>query len=401
MLARPYVAWLAAVSLFTVGYHAFAFLLYWEAGATSGAFASSLAAALLAPRLLVVSIAGAISDRFGPPQVLTITAYLGLFATAVLVTAQLVGGPATAVIVSAAIVAGTLDGFVRPAAAAYPARAVKTEVVPRALAAKQTSNQLSQFAGPLIGGLLVAHGVLGGLLALAVGWAAMVITMVRLRGRYATAPARMSRAKAAGSRAWVIPFAGVATIYRKSPLRVIGLSVAALGAFALPAVTLLLPLMGRERGWSAQEAGLAVGGFGAGFVLVAVLVVINPRVRLFGGTMFGVAVAALGLFGISLAPQALWAALASALVGVGVGFFGTRSATEIVAQSPSDRLSAVQAAMILLQALPLLIASSVVGPLADWLGAARVVGACAIALAACVAVGLVICSTREARGRAS
>lgn len=400
MIARTYAAWLAALSLLTVAYHAFIFLLYWEAGAISGALASALATALLVPRLLVATFAGAISDRYGPPVVLAVAAHLGLLATILLVLAGFISGPTNATLVVAAIVTGTLDGILRPAAAAYPARAVQPEAVPQALAAKQTSNQLSQFAGPLLGGALVACGALGGLLALIVGWAAMAVAMLRLRGKCKPASAGMPPTNDAASGAWASPLEGFVTIYRRRSLHIIGLSVVALGAFALPAVTLLLPLMGRERSWTAQESGFAVGAFGAGFVLVAALVVTYPRVRLFGGTVFGVVIATLGLLGISLAPHAIWAALASALVGVGVGFFGTRSAVEIVAQTPSARLSAVQAAMIVLQALPLAIASSVVGPLADWLGASVVAGACAIALVASVGLGL-ICSMLGARGRAS
>jgi MFS family permease len=262
-------------------------------------FARFVLAAIAAPWL------GLLADRWSRRQ-LMLTAdlvRLGIFAAMAAVAAA--GGPALAVYVLA-VSSTIVSGSYQPAQGALlPTLVDSPEELTAANLVGNTMNSVSMFAGPAIGGVLLALSgpaavfALNGALFL---WSAAFVVRVP----------RDRRPESSGERRAFLAelLAGFATVVREPALRVIvGLTageVVVAGALEVLLVVLALRLLHSGNagvGW--LNAALGVGSLvGAGLVALA-----SARKRLAGGFALGIL-----LWGIPIALMAAWLNLGLALV---------------------------------------------------------------------------------------
>jgi hypothetical protein len=154
--------------------------------------------------------------------------------------------------------------------------------------------------------------------------------------------------------------------------------------------SLLVPLLGRERGWSAGTAGLVVGAVALGTASVALTVLAR---RTFSSPEVagpaGLLLAAGAVVGLAL-PLPASASVALGLgVGLGTGLFVAHVGPLILGRTPTSHMSRVQAVLVLAQSVPLLATNPVLGAAADVLGASTVLVGCGAVLAVAAGTALV------------
>jgi hypothetical protein len=171
----------------------------------------------------------------------------------------------------------------------------------------------------------------------------------------------------------------------------LGLTAGA-AAFLLPTMSLVLPLLARDAGWSPSWTGAIAGAQGAGIVMVTVFVARRGGARRAGAAASGgLAVAALGQAGLVVAavlPAGEGAAVvAAAAVGTGSGLFTAHLAPLVLGSAPRTHLARVQALVGLVQVVAVTVTNPALGALAGATSPALAAGACALGLLACAAAG--------------
>ncbi len=168
-----------------------------------------------------------------------------------------------------------------------------------------------------------------------------------------------------------------------------------LGLFALvagvffPVCSVLLPVLARERGWSAVDVGWILGAEGAGALAVAIVVARTGTSRRVGPAAAGGAVAMAGaVAGLAGAPSVGGAVAAGALLGVGLSVFLCHVSPLIVTLSPDTHLGRVQALVGLVQSAVLVGTNLLLGLVAGVAGA--VAGLAAAGGGFVVAAGLAV-----------
>jgi hypothetical protein len=183
------------------------------------------------------------------------------------------------------------------------------------------------------------------------------------------------------------------------PLRAALLLTTVAAGFLLPVASLLVPLLARDRDWSAPFAGLLLGAVAVGATAVALAVTARgalPRAERVAAV--GLLLAAVGV-GVLAAPGPRTAALtAGVLIGVGSGLFATHIGPLLLGRAPDSHLARVQAVVVLAQNLPLLATTPVLGHLADATTTAVALTLCAAVLAGAALVGLCTPALRSPAG---
>jgi MFS family permease len=299
-----------------------------------------------------------------------------------------VAGLSPVLLVGAALAIGIVDAFYLPASGTMPRRLAPGPPLAHAMAARQLTGQLAAFAGAPLGGLLVAVAGLGtAALFDAATFAVMLVVLVLIRPR-GTAPEEQP---VPGSSLFRSSLDGLRVVAADRTLRLSMLLVCSAAGFLLPASALLVPLLGRQRGWTAGTAGLVVGAVALGTATVA-LTVLTRRASSRPGVAgpAGLLLAAVGVVGLTL-PLPSPSAVASGLViGLGTGTFVAHIGPLILSQTPASHMSRVQAVLVLAQSLPLLATNTVLGTAADVVGASAVLVTCGAAVA--VAAGTALAS---------
>jgi hypothetical protein len=327
-----------------------------------------------------------VADLTGPFRVLLCGDGVMLAVTLGLALALGRVGLSPALLIGAALAIGVVDAFYLPASGTMPRRLVGGPALPRAMAARQLTGQVAAFAGAPLGGALVA---LAGLTAAAVfdAWtfALMLVVLVVLRRRMTTP----DRPRGPESALWRRSLEGLQVVAADRPLRLSMLLLCAAAGLLLPVGALLVPLLGRDRGWTAGTAGLVVGAIALGAAIIAVGVLARrasarPGVAGPAGLLLAAAaVAALAL------PVPQPAAVAFGLViGLGTGAFTAHIGPLILGQAPASHMSRVQAVVGVAQSLPLLVSNTVLGAAADVVGVPIVLVGCGVALAVAAAGAL-------------
>ncbi|MFF4331308.1 MFS transporter [Streptomyces sp. NPDC001591] len=157
------------------------------------------------------------------------------------------------------------------------------------------------------------------------------------------------------------------------------LLTAAAAAGLLPAVALLSPLLARSNGWGPGSAGLVAAGQGVGILLAALLAArLGPMHRIGVGTSLGLALAAVGLAGLTAAPAPAAAIAAAMVAAAGSGVFACHIGPLVLVGAPDTHLSRVQSLLTLVQSLALVVATNVLGWLANAAGARSAIVVCAV-----------------------
>jgi MFS family permease len=388
-----YWGWLAAMGLSLLGTQVLAFGMTWAAASLSGVLAGLVLTAIVLPRVLLLLVGGAVADRAGPFRVLLVGDGVMVAVTLGLALTLVSAGLSPALLVGAALAIGVVDAFYLPASGTMPRRLAPGPPLARAMAARQLTGQLAAFAGAPLGGLLVA---LAGLAAAAffdaATFALMFLVLVLLRPRHAPE----SRPEP-GPSLWRRSLDGIRLVATDRALRLSMLLVCAAGGLLLPVSSLLVPLLGRERGWSAGTAGLVVGAVAFGTASVALAVLARStfsRPEVAGPA--GLLLAAGAVAGLALPLPAPAAVPLGLVIGLGTGVFVAHVGPLILGRTPASHMSRVQAVLVLAQSVPLLATNPALGAAVDVVGAPTVLVVCGAALA--VSAGTALASRVRTTG---
>ncbi|MEU6277488.1 MFS transporter [Streptomyces populi] len=385
--------WLGGILASLAGNAVFYFALGWAASAHGGAVAGLVLTAVTLPRVLLLLIGGAVSDRVSARHVLiTGDAAMLIFSLILAAVAYHLGAPPV-LLIAAGIVVGIADAFYLPASGSMPRRLVPKEQLPRALSLRQIGGQVINMGGGPLGGVLVGlAGLAGASLVNAVTFALVLIVLVVVRPRHEVPPPPKggSLLKDAAD--------GVRVGFSHPVLRPGLLLTGVAAGFLLPVLPLMLPLLAREEHWGVGAAGLVVGAQGIGMVAVTLAVLRRgPLGRPGLLSALGLILAGLGVLGLGLAPGAAAATAAATVIGLGNGLFSAHIMPLVLAATPETHLSRIQAVLVLVQSLSLLLMNNVLGNLAGVGGAAVTVVVCAVVIIGIGLLGTVSKPLRSAR----
>lgn len=406
-LPRPYLVWLAGVTVGRCGDAVLAFALAWAAAGHGGTTAALVLTVGALPRLVLLVVGGAVADRVGARRLLVAGESTLLALTVALAVALTHVGTSTWLLVVASVALGTITAWCLPASGSMPRRLVPDEQLPRALALRQSAGQAVLVATAPLGGVLVA-GV--GLAAVAWGNAAALVVAVAALVLVRELPAPDDVA-APGAAPRLDVLDGVRVVARTPGLARALLLTAAAAALLIPVPSLLVPLTGRAAGWGAGATGVVAGAVGIG-VIVATLHAARRRapaalsepssdvppegsVRPAGAPPVGspavapgLAVAAAGALVLAVGPAfgSPWVAGAGALVlGLGHGVVVARLAPAVLGSAPRTHLARVQALAGLAQVVPVMASTAALGTLAEQASPGWATGATAVGLVMCAA----------------
>ncbi|MBV6699831.1 MFS transporter [Kitasatospora aureofaciens] len=401
-LPRSYLVWLAGSRASLLGDAALHFALGWAAGVHGGRVAALVLTAITLPRTALLLVGGAVAERFGVRRVLLVGDAVMLAATLLLAPAG--HGPERSpwFLVAVAALIGTVDAFYLPASGAMPRRLVGRALLPRALAVQQAGSQVTALLGAPLGALLVTVAGLGGAaLVDAASFALVLLVLVRLRPTVDVLPADESLPAPDGRpTAQSLPTAiadGLRLAVRDRTLRPALLLTSAAAASLLPVVSLVSPLLARERGWGAQAAGLVAGGQSAAIIAVSLLIARRGPLRRPGvGACGGLCLAAVGVAGLAAASGATTAVAAGTVLGLGSGLFAAHIGPLVLGRAPESHLARVQSVLTLVQSAALVAANNLLGSIAEARGATMAAAVCAVAAAVSGLAGLASPALRAA-----
>ncbi|MDG4797909.1 MFS transporter [Micromonospora sp. WMMD1082] len=386
-----YWAWLGGTALSLVGVQAMAFAMAWVAAGHGGRFAALVLTAITLPRILLLLVGGAVADRYGAWPVMLIADAAMVVVTVTLAVAVRSPVDPRLPMLLTALAIGIVDAFYLPSSGSMPRRLVPPGALARAMSARHLAGQLAVFAGPSLGGLVLAvAGLAGVALANAATFLVMLTILLLLRrpGDLLRPPEDRRAPQPVGPAV----LDGLRLGWRHHTLRPALLVTGVAAGFLLPVSSLLVPLLARERAWSPQATGAVVAAVALGTAAVAVTVVVRGALSRPGVVAAaGLLVAAIGVALLAAGDSAwsvpvaggvpLAAAGAGVVVGAGSGLFATHVGPLILAAAPVTHLARVQSVLVLVQSLPLLATTNLLGLLAETTHPPAVLYACAAVLA--------------------
>lgn len=369
---RVYWLWLAGLAWTSIGVNLLSFGMVWTATAHSASLAGAVLLAGTLPRVALGLFGGAVADRVGPVRVmLAADAVMACF-TAGTAVVVIVAGPYPALLITVALVLGTADAFYQPAAGSVPKFLVPEAGLPRALAARQMVTYFASVIGPALGGVAVTVAGLPLSFALgSAGFAGMLLILLMVR-RHLPDPAEAPVVERPSIIGQVSD--GLSLVLTTPVLRAVLIMTAAFALFVLPLTSIMVPVVGRDRGWEAALAGTAAGAFSAGMAVLAVWVMWRSGAQRAGAAaILGMALTGAGIIGLAFAPSELLAIAALLAAGLGAGLLSTHIGPLFVAAAPPQYMARVQAVMMIAQAAPVMLAAPIIGVLADQVPVSAVV----------------------------
>jgi hypothetical protein len=380
---RRYGIWLAAATVSLLGTQVLGFAMAWVAAGRGGTFAGLVLTAINLPRVLLLLAGGAVADRVGAWRVMIVADVVMTAVMLAVAGAAVAWGEQPWLLVGAALAVGLVDAFYLPSSGSLPRLLVSGPGLARALSARHLAGQLVAAAGPPLGALLVAAaGIAAAALGNAATFALMAVVLLGLRRSLPDLGRPAGVAPARAGRFWRQAVDGLRTVGRDRVLRPALLLTAAAAASLLPVSGLLVPLLARQRHWPAAAGGAVVGAVALGTALVASIVLARGAARRPGAAAIaGLLIAAGAVAAIAVAPGVAVAISAGLVVGVGAGLFSAHIAPLVLGAAPAAHLARIQAVLVLVQSVPLLVTTNVLGRLADAGSASVVLLVCASALA--------------------
>ena len=237
-------------------------------GLTGDSLSLGIAVALMgAPRAVLILLGGTLADRYSPRRVLLASKLANAAILLSLAGLLMLGQPNVALAYAAALALGIASAFAIPAGTAILPQAVPPQALQTANSLQMGARQLSLLAGPLLAALVLGArdgGQQSGMAALAAAFAIDALTFlfsawtlwqVRLRP---LAPAAVAQGM------WHDMAAGLAMVWRDTPLRSCYGYWAVVAFFVMGPLQVALPVLASERLHGAPALGLLMGAHGAG-----------------------------------------------------------------------------------------------------------------------------------------
>lgn len=284
------------------------------------------------PRAILMLLGGAITDRYRPVIVLRLatTAMAALIGAAAVL--QMSGEIPIWQLALLAGLFGATDAFFYPAVGGLIPQIVEPERRNRANALIQVCDQLTQIAGPVMAGVLIARegevttlSVIGGCFAIGL----VALTIMRAGKPGAPAHGAPSMRGAIGE---ALQFAWTTTDVRICLIVAAALSLGTVGPISVGGA-----LLANERLGGAQSLGVLLGAFGVG-AFIGVAIAATSRAPTSIRTMLAITSAAIGVgIGVLGFSTSLVMACAVALpTGVAAGYLGVAATTAIQNHTPID-----------------------------------------------------------------
>ncbi|MGA4978501.1 MFS transporter [Streptomyces cinereoruber] len=334
---------------------------------------------LTLPWLLVALHVGVLVDRFDRRKLLWIANGARLAATGLL-TASATGGDLTlGALLAAGAVLGVADVLASTSASALVPAAVPAERREGANAWMVGAETVGQeFAGPFVGGLLLAAGTGLALGATSVAYALSALSLVLLVGRL-RAPAPAPDAVAVPVNARIAE--GMRFLWRDRVLRTLSLIVAVLAA-VWGAWLALMPLYARQdMALGPREYGIVLSALGVGGLAGAVVVTRVNRLLGARWAMFADLVGTALMVALPALTTDIRAVAAGAFLGGMGGTLWTVNARTLTQRVvPDEMLGRYSAAARLFSFGAMPLGAALVGLLAEWGGARFAFGVFALAV---------------------
>lgn len=321
-----------------------------------------------APRAVFLLIGGTMADRYGPKCVAFLSACARVVVMTCITLVVLQQQPVIVLIVGLTLAFGIVDGLFIPAAGSLPRHIVARSDLGRVQGVRSLLQRLTLFAGPPIGGFVIAENglttafgsaaVLFLVSAFAL-WKTKLPETVSSKSEPASSTSKHktsldSRETAASAglseRPGLLANIALGLVYvREHRVLLPMLVVIALAEIATAGpVAVGLPLLADAEGWGVEAVGIIMAGFGIGATTTALLVTVLGRVPRAGY----VALAAVVVMGPSLAAvgwtsSVLGAALAGCITGLGGGICSTLVSTFVLTVTEKDQLGRVVGLMSL------------------------------------------------------
>ncbi|MGH3348387.1 MAG: MFS transporter, partial [Nocardioides sp.] len=363
------------------------FALAWTASGVGPAAVTAVMAAGLVPEVLLTLVGGAAADRWGVRRTLIVCTTAMSALIVVLLLADRAGTPLTAVLVLVSLALGVVGAFQMPASNVMPRLFVDDDTVARAMAVTGSVLPLARLAGPPLGALVVVGIGLEG--ALVVDLLSLLVVLGVLCA--ISPPHERRRDVAPTASAWRDIRSGLGAVAEVPGIRPLLASLALVAAGLLPLLSLGVPLLARERGWDASDAGIVEACWIAGTLAITLLVArTGTRAHSQPPLVGGPVLAALGVVALALAPLPGLAYAAAVVMGIGTAVYTTHVFPLYVLRSPADMLARFQSVLILVQLLMMLLGSLLAGSAIGLWGVTPVLVAAAVVCAA--AAGPVLAS---------
>lgn len=356
-------AWAASATLSALGDAVTFFALVWVAASHGPDVASLVLTIGSIPLCLFILVGGLAADRWGVRAVmvgcdLVMTVVMGAFAVGVLWAA-----PVWA-LAAVAFASGTAAALRRPAAGVLPRLFARGDGLTRLMATLTLRLQLAQVTGPVVAGALLTAGGLAltsGIDAASFALVACVLLLVRPP----LAPQRQP-----STSGWGAQLRDALRAARMSPgVAATVLAVCGMAVTILPLVELCVPLAGHARGWGVTGTGIVTAAWPVGGM--AVSAVVSRRGAPSRGTaLAGPGVAAAGAVLLAVAGDIGLAVVGVLLVGVGTSMTTARIFPRFVDATPPGMLARFTSLLGLAQTGPVLVATPVLGWLAERAGVA-------------------------------
>ncbi|MEV5199362.1 MFS transporter [Streptomyces sp. NPDC053720] len=322
--------WLCAYTASVTGDVVYFLALSWAATRSGGpSQAGMVVAAGALPRAVLMLGGGVVADRFGPRRVAVVSDAVRCAVILAVAVAVMSTSPGVWLLVAVALVFGVVDAVFMPAVGALPARLTSPGQLARVQGMRGLSIRLSNAAGPILAGSVLAiGGAAGAFTAAGVLFAVSLVVLLTVRIAIpGEVPRRTLVRRDLGD--------GLRYVRRHRMLAplvtVIGLSEM---CFSGPVATGLV-LLADERGWGALGMGWVASAFSLGGAAAGLLLTVSPRIPRAGPAMSAaLLVTAAGTVALGQAPSLPVAVLSGALIGLTSGF--TTVVTGALLQTETD-----------------------------------------------------------------
>ena len=340
------------------------------------------------PRALFMLVGGAVTDRFSPRRVMIGSNLARLALVSLLAALVLSGAVSTWMLLGIALAYGCAAGFFFPAQGAIVPQLALADQLSAANAVIQGLDQVSQFLGPVLAGLLIASftggvGLDGIGLALLLDAATFVISvpLLWLMGVDRRAPACPPDEDARGS-LWASIGEGLTYMWREPLLRMLLLLILAVNFLAVGPMLVGIPVLaaGRLAG-GAQAYGAIMSAFGGGSLagLAVAGTARRPPAAYLGHLLLGVcALFGVGLAVLGFAHTLVAALLPAAFMGFAAGYLMVTFFTWVQART-QQRLMGRMMSLIIFASVGLVpLSQALAGPIAQRSVTALFVGSAAL-----------------------